>query len=68
MADSSCVGLLEEKDSENDSPGHSTCIWHEAGRIRKEVPVTDTTETLGFYDRQPVKEEQRESSGVCLFR
>ncbi|KAL6479850.1 hypothetical protein MHYP_G00108830 [Metynnis hypsauchen] len=67
MADSPNVGLSEEKEKttfslENDNRSRTTSSWSNAARIRKTVPVTEMAETLGFYDRPPDKEKQRESS------
>ncbi|XP_051505818.1 transmembrane anterior posterior transformation protein 1 homolog isoform X6 [Myxocyprinus asiaticus] len=67
MADSLDVGVSDEKDPENDEHRGVKCSWTGASRSKKAnisgLPA-DTTETLGFYEKPDVKDEQYEHSDL----
>ncbi|KAK1804329.1 hypothetical protein P4O66_020347 [Electrophorus voltai] len=64
MADLLRANLSEEKHSEDVNKGQIMRSCNKASRSDKAAPVTERTETLGFYDRPPGKGEKQENSGI----
>ncbi|XP_059377774.1 transmembrane anterior posterior transformation protein 1 homolog isoform X2 [Carassius carassius] len=65
MADSLCGRVSDEKDPENDEHKGVKCSWAAAAISRKTDVSGSTakiTETLGFYEKPAVKDEQHEHS------
>ncbi|XP_026112319.1 transmembrane anterior posterior transformation protein 1 homolog [Carassius auratus] len=65
MADSLCGRLSDEKDPENDDHKGVKCSWAAAAISRKPGVsglTAKMTETLGFYEKPAVKDEQHEHS------
>ncbi|KAK9963341.1 hypothetical protein ABG768_006533 [Culter alburnus] len=65
MADSLGVGMSDEKDSENDDHKGVKCPWGAAAISRKanvSGSAVKMTETIGFYEKPTVKDEQHEHS------
>ncbi|XP_048032376.1 transmembrane anterior posterior transformation protein 1 homolog isoform X2 [Megalobrama amblycephala] len=65
MADSLGVGMSDEKDSENDDHKGVKCSWGSAAISRKanvSGSAVKMTETIGFYEKPTVKDEQHEHS------
>uniref|UniRef100_A0A673NHI3 Transmembrane anterior posterior transformation protein 1 homolog n=1 Tax=Sinocyclocheilus rhinocerous TaxID=307959 RepID=A0A673NHI3_9TELE len=65
MADSLCGGVSDEKDPENDDHKGVKCSWAAAAISRKtdvSGAAAKMTETLGFYEKPAVKDEQHEHS------
>ncbi|XP_077103821.1 transmembrane anterior posterior transformation protein 1 homolog isoform X2 [Siphateles boraxobius] len=67
MADSLGVGTSDEKDNENNDHKRVKCAWV-ATAISRKASVSRSgakmTETLGFYEKPAVKEEQHEHSDL----
>ncbi|KAK7137786.1 hypothetical protein R3I94_013437 [Phoxinus phoxinus] len=67
MADSLGIGTSDEKDSENDDHKRVKCSWG-APAISRRANVSGSaakmTETLGFYEKPAVKDEQHEPSDL----
>lgn len=66
MADSLGVGMSDEKDSENEDHKGVKCSWGAAaisGKANVSGSAVKMTETIGFYEKPTVKDEQHEHSG-----
>lgn len=66
MADSLCGGASDEKDPENDDQKGVKCPRAAAAISRKTYvsgSAAKMTETLGYYEKPVVKDEQHEHSG-----
>lgn len=66
MAESLGVGTSDEKDSENDDLKRVKCSWGDAAISRRanvSGSAAKMTETIGFYEKPAVKDEQHEHSG-----
>ncbi|XP_067313332.1 transmembrane anterior posterior transformation protein 1 homolog isoform X2 [Pseudorasbora parva] len=67
MADSLGVGMSDEKGSENDYHKRVKCSWGStaiSGKANVSESAAKMTETLGFYEKPYVKDEQREHSDL----
>ncbi|CAM4616018.1 unnamed protein product [Leuciscus chuanchicus] len=67
MADSLGVGTSDEKDSENDDHKRVKCSWGDAAISRRanvSGSAAKMTETIGFYEKPAVKDEQHEHSDL----
>nr|XP_055033531.1 transmembrane anterior posterior transformation protein 1 homolog isoform X1 [Misgurnus anguillicaudatus] len=65
MAESLCVGVSDDKDPENDDYGELKSSRTGASRSERAniaPPAVKMTETLGFYGKPAVKDDQRELS------
>ncbi|XP_051716191.1 transmembrane anterior posterior transformation protein 1 homolog isoform X2 [Ctenopharyngodon idella] len=65
MADSLGVGMSDEKDSENEDHKGVKCSWGAAaisGKANVSGSAVKMTETIGFYEKPTVKDEQHEHS------
>ncbi|XP_030638189.1 transmembrane anterior posterior transformation protein 1 homolog [Chanos chanos] len=62
MADTVDVGLSEEKETENDEKTRLNCPRSGISKRRKNSVAAEMTETLGFYERHSLTNEQHGNS------